>query len=281
MEHKLPPLSLSCHLAPWGSRVEQAMAEIAGLGFPACEMGSGPFLRYRTEPERWRDLLMRHRLTVAALFEFGHFENRARRREVLLHHDHLAFMMERAGIGLVVLSAGSLRKRSGPTVDDLKQMTEMIAQIVHRYRERGICVGVHPHVGTSIFTRDEIDFVMDKGPEDLHLVPDLWHCAEAEIDAPSLIAVYAERIASIHLRDARKRAAGGRRLRTEPCDLGEGELDLRRLYCVLRDCRYSGWLTVESERPEVSPRASASKNLHYLQNRWFMDENRWESGGIP
>ncbi|UFJ42454.1 sugar phosphate isomerase/epimerase [Brevibacillus humidisoli] len=258
--------SVSCHLAAWGEQFVKGMDEISALGFTACELGSRTLFHYKEEPDKWQELLAQHALTVSAVFEFGHFENRTRRREVLIHHDQLARLMERVGIQLVVLSSGTLRKRSGPTVDDLRQMTEMVMQVTRRYGERGIQVGIHPHIGTSIFTREEIDYVMQYGPEEISLVPDLWHCAEAGVEVTTLVADYASRISCIHLRDARTASGGdSRRLQTEPCDLGDGELDLRELFQALRAYRYAGWLTVETEKPRVSPYESAAHNLRYLR----------------
>lgn len=256
---------LACHLAAWGEAYDRGMAEVARLGYQACELGSRCLFAMQKEPEKLRELLAQHGLSAAAVFEFGHFENRVRRREVLLHHDQLARLMEQVGVNLVVLSPGTLRKRSGPTVEDLQHMTEVIAQIVRRYGERGVRVAVHPHIGTSIFTMQEIDYIMASGPPELALVPDLWHCAEAGVDVSRLIAEYSSRIASIHLRDARQvKHDGRRRLRTEPCDLGEGELALGQLFQAIRTYGYGGWLTVETERPLTTPAESAAANLQYL-----------------
>jgi inosose dehydratase len=145
-----------------------------------------------------------------------------------------------------------------------------------RLRERGMRTVFHPHVGTFVETRAEIDrLCAETDPGLVGLCPDTGHLAYAGVDPAALFADYAARIGYVHLKDvdpavlARVRAerigfVEGVELGMFPL-LGRGMVDIAAIVAALRRADYAGWLIVEQDAPR-EPLAAATQNRAYLRD---------------
>lgn len=155
----------------------------------------------------------------------------------------------------------------------LERLTKLIDTIAGAMVAEGVRPALHPHIGTWIETEAEARTVLEAiDPELLGFGPDTGHLAWAGADVRGLIADYAERVASVHVKDCRlsiaergrERSLGYREtvlagLWAEP---GRGELELEAMLDAL-PVQFDGWLIVEVDRPDIpdpleSARASAS-----------------------
>jgi inosose dehydratase len=258
---------VSCHLGLWGERFQEGMQFVGQTGFNAIEIGSKFFLSYEQRLNEWRQLTAESGVEVSAVYEFGHFDRWDKRREIYLHHDRLAHVLERAGIQAAVLGPGiKFHKHDAP--QDRHHLIAMVSETAKRYQAHGVNVGIHPHWGHCIFTLQEIDYVMQHVPDAIGLVPDLGHTAEANIDILALLSRYQSRIQNIHLKDY-KRIEGAKNVKiqrdTKFCELGEGESNIREMMQLLQEQAYSGWLTAEVEDSQTAPEISVRSTKVYFE----------------
>ncbi len=159
-----------------------------------------------------------------------------------------------------------------------------MADGLHRIGEvlaaRGMRGVFHPHVGTFVETRAEIDRLCSAtDPALLGLCPDTGHLEYAGVSSAALFRDYAGRIGYVHLKDvdgdllARVRAerigfvqAVELGLFTE---LGKGIVAIRDIIGSLAQSGYRGWLIVEQDAPR-HPLASALSNRTYLREEFAL-----------
>ena len=145
-------------------------------------------------------------------------------------------------------------------------------------RARGMRAVYHPHVGTYVETRAEVDRLCAlTDPALLGLCPDTGHLAYAGADPEAVFVDYAPRIWYVHLKDID--AARLQQVRAERLDfaaavklglfvpLGEGMVDMERIFGALRASNYTGWVIVEQDAP-ADPLAAAMKSRAYLRERF-------------
>jgi inosose dehydratase len=138
----------------------------------------------------------------------------------------------------------------------------------------------HPHVGTYVETRAEIDRLCElTDPTLLMLCPDTGHLAYAGADPEQLFSDYRTRIGYVHLKDID--AIALERVRREHLDfveavrigmfveLGTGMVSIRRIIDALRDAHYRGWIIVEQDAPR-EPLSSAIANRAYLRQNFSL-----------
>jgi len=153
--------------------------------------------------------------------------------------------------------------------DRLEQARDLLAETAGTVRAAGVTPAFHQHVGTWVETEAETRFVMDTvDPGLLAFGPDMGHLAWAGADAAQLVRDYADRVASVHVKDldlalaarARREDWGYREtvkagLWSEP---GHGTADVAGFIQALPD-DFDGWLVIEVDRgarqtPEESVR---------------------------
>ncbi|WP_253735872.1 sugar phosphate isomerase/epimerase [Paenibacillus sp. FJAT-26967] len=259
---------VSCQLTPWGREYGRGLGELAALDVRFVEIGSRLLLPYEGRITEWKEKLEQEYQAVSGVFEFGHFANWARRREIYLHHDRLARLLLAAGIDMVILGPGIRLSRSYG-IEDQRNMLAMIAEIHKRYSFHGIRAGIHPHRSHCIYTGEEIEYVMERTPPDLGLVPDTGHLAEAGVDFRELMGRYVARTLAVHLKDVRgvredeeSGAFPGRRMRY--AELGGGELPLSSILRTLREYKYAGYMTLEMDETLLPPAEAVKVSLSVL-----------------
>jgi len=147
--------------------------------------------------------------------------------------------------------------------------------------KEGMHLCYHPHVGTGVQDRGEIDRLM--GGTDLSTV---WMCLDtghayfASVDPIQLTRDYIDRIGHIHLKNVRKevmnRAVQGRYsfyqsicegIFTVPGDTA-GAIDFAPIFELLVNHKYKGWLVVEAEQDpaKANPKAYAKMAFEFIQH---------------
>ncbi len=125
--------------------------------------------------------------------------------------------------------------------------------------EYGISLTYHHHMGTVVQTEAEIDRLMNNtSPCKVSLLFDSGHLAYCGEDYLSVLKKYAYRIKHVHLKDIRpdrvnwvkqngKSFLEGVRAGafTVP---GDGIVDFTRIFKILSESGYAGWLLVEAEQ---------------------------------
>lgn len=167
-------------------------------------------------------------------------------------------------------------------LDDARfsRLVDNVNRIAERSAEAGVTVAFHPHAGTHIEFRDEIDRLMEATDSSLvRLCVDTGHSAYAGVDPAELIDDYAGRLACMHMKDVDPGVLAGvlsDRLgfdaayeRAVFCVLGKGCVDFPAVRTALETAGYDGWLTVEQDAlplPGANPFDDAVESLAFLRS---------------
>ena len=140
---------------------------------------------------------------------------------------------------------------------------------------RGMRAVFHPHVGTYVETRAEIDRLCAMtDPALIGLCPDTGHLAYAGVSPEEIFADYADRIGYVHLKDVDGEKLA--RVREEHIgfvravemglfvELGTGMVVMPRVIEPLKRAGYRGWMIVEQDAPR-NPLDAAMKNRLFLR----------------
>jgi inosose dehydratase len=145
-------------------------------------------------------------------------------------------------------------------------------------QDKGMKIVYHHHMGTGVQTTEEIDKLMSMTDENLvYLLFDSGHLVYSGEDHIAILKKYINRIKHVHLKDIRPEIAKevkddklsflkGVRLGafTVP---GDGMIDFRPIFEILKQNNYAGWLLVEAEQDpaKANPFEYAVKARKYIE----------------
>ncbi|MEO3825080.1 TIM barrel protein [Actinomadura sp. B10D3] len=242
-----------CEVPGWGHQMEPArvLAEMRDAGLAATELGPEGFL---PGDGRERDVLLAsHGLGLVGAFV-----------PVVLHdpsYDPLP-AMDRALAGidgvLVLAAATGLDGYDERPVLDTRAWSTLLANldaITERAAARGRLVTLHPHVGTVVERRAEVERVL--GGCSVPLCLDTGHLLVGGTDPVWLARFAAARIAHVHLKDVdvalAQRVLDGDVTYTNAVrdglyrPLGDGDIDIRAIIRTLEGAGYEGWWVMEQD----------------------------------
>jgi inosose dehydratase len=187
--------------------------------------------------------------------------------EIAAMQDH-AGLLNALGVTAVVFAeeTGSVHGRLGVPLStrprmaeaDWQKFGEALTEAADHLTRRGMRLAYHHHMGTVVETEDEIDRLMRVTGPAVGLLLDTGHLTYAGGDVLAVARRHAHRIVHVHCKDIRPAVLVGARKRdqsfldsvvegvfTVP---GDGCVDYKALFTILRDAGYSGWLVVEAEQ---------------------------------
>lgn len=252
-----------CEVPGWGFQIgaDDVLAQMRQVGITATEFGPDGFLP--DEPTA-----KAARLAGAGLRAVGGFV------PVVLHdpgHDPVPEVdaaldgFVAAGAGTLVLAAatGADGYDDRPVLDDLGWTTLLanLDRLAELAAGRGVLATVHPHVGTMIEQRAEVERVLDGCGIDLCL--DTGHLLIGGTDPVELVRAHTDRIAHTHLKDVdaawAARVQSGEATYTEAVaagmyrPLGQGDVDIAVIVRLLEAARYTGWYVMEQDTMLAGP----------------------------
>lgn len=270
-----------CEVPGWGYQLSpgRVLAEMREAGLSATELGPDGFLP--ADPAELTALLGEFGLSCVGGFV-----------PVLLHdpeHDpagDLAGPLESlvaAGAGVVVLAAatGADGYDERPVLDEngwetLLSNLDRLAGIV---AARGLTAVLHPHVGTMVENRAEVDQVL--AGSTIPLCLDTGHLLIGGADPLELTRQVPHRIAHTHLKDVdaalAARVRSGELTYTEAVaagmyvPLGAGDVDIAAIITTLQDNGFDGWYVMEQdtilagEPTGTGPLADVQASVAFLQ----------------
>lgn len=269
-----------CEVPDWGRQLapRRVLSEMRELGLTATEFGPAGFLE--VEPAARARQLASYGLTAVGGF-----------LPVVLHdstHDPLPGADEftdaclAVGASVMVLAAvtGLVGYDERPLLDDLgwKTLTSNLDQVADHAARRGVQAVLHPHVGTMIERRSEVERLLDGSSVGLCL--DTGHLAVGGTDPVELAVSAPDRVKHVHLKDVDLTVADGV-LRGERSyrdavrngmykPLGEGDVDIAGLVRQLETAGYRGRYVLEQdvmlagEPVDAGPVADVRRSLEYL-----------------
>lgn len=272
----MPP-RISAHLITWGDEFVTALDEVSSLGYTACETFTHIAMRYEDSIDEFRELLDSRGLRLSALYGGGRFSDPSRRDEVIAYNERVARFLAANGADRIVFGPGGPRTEGGTTTEALKEAAVTMTKAAQRCLDLGVRACVHPHLGTELQDRRELDIIMElTDPEVLGLTVDTAHVTAAGMDAIEVITTYRDRLGYLHFKDLTPTDADDPEvfpiLRGDEalpifCELGLGTVDLLGVLGTLDDIGYDGWLTVEIDQSTSTPIESLRVCRDFLQQR--------------
>jgi inosose dehydratase len=246
-----------CEVPGWGHQLgaDRVLAEMRDAGLSATELGPDGFLP--SEPGELTALLGSNGLSCVGMFV-----------PVLLHdadHDPLADIvcpldsLIACGADVLVLAAatGADGYDSRPTLNDSQWATLLanLDRLADVAAERGVLAVLHPHVGTMVEARSDVDRVLQGAS--IKLCLDTGHLLIGGTDPLALTLQVPSRIAHAHLKDVdtalAARVQAGELTYTEAVrkgmytPLGEGDVDIAGIVTALRANGFDGWFVMEQD----------------------------------
>jgi inosose dehydratase len=270
-----------CEVPGWGHQLDRTrvLAEMADLGLTATELGPPGFLP--PSPSRRTAMLGDYGLSGVAGFT-----------PVVLHdaaHDPLPVVrgtmrgFRDGGVEVVVLAAatGGEGYDVRPQLDagGWKTLLGNLAKIMKEAAKFGRLVTLHPHVGTMVESREEVERILDGSSIPLCL--DTGHLLVGGTDPAALVAKAARRVGHVHLKDVdgplADQVRAGNLTYTEAVKaglyrpLGQGGIDVPAIVSGLSAAGYDGWYVMEQDvvlsadpPPGEGPVADVRACLAYL-----------------
>lgn len=246
-----------CEVPGWGYQLtpHRVLAEMRDVGLAATELGPEGFLP--SDPGELTALLDSFGLSCVGTFV-----------PVLLHdagHDPLPDIaapleaLVACGANVLVLAAatGTDGYDSRPILDDDQWaiLLDNLDRLAAAAAEKGVLAVLHPHAGTMVETRSEVDRVLT-GSE-IKLCLDTGHLLIGGTDPLQLARAVPGRIAHAHLKDVdaalAARVQTGELTYTEAVregmytPLGGGDVDIAGIVTALRSNGFDGWFVMEQD----------------------------------
>lgn len=260
--------------------------EMAEAGYAGTEIS----YNFPADADELRGELGHRNLRAAATFYAVNLRDPANHREAMRGALTIADRLAGLGSDVLILSDEPTHARlsvagrvAADGSDGLGEtawiaMSDGLNQIGEGLAARGTRAVFHPHVGTYVETRSEIDRLCAMtDPALVGLCPDTGHLAYAGVAPEEIFRDYAGRIGYVHLKDVdpgklehvRAERIGFVRAVEMGLfvELGTGMVSTSTIIGALRGAAYRGWLIVEQDAPP-DPLRSAIKNRNYLRQEF-------------
>jgi inosose dehydratase len=246
-----------CEVPGWGYQLtpQRVLAEMRDVGLAATELGPEGFLP--SDPAELRPLLDSYGLSCVGTFA-----------PVLLHdaaHDPLPDItgpldaLVACGAEVLVLAAatGADGYDSRPTLDENQWATLLgnLDRLAAAAERKGVLTVLHPHVGTMVETRSDVERVLTGSR--IKLCLDTGHLMIGGTDPLHLVREMPGRIAHAHLKDVdaglAARVHAGELTYTDAVragmytPLGRGDVDIAGIVTALRGNGFDGWFVMEQD----------------------------------
>ena len=170
----------------------------------------------------------------------------------------------------------ALSKRPKLEKDEWNNYCKKISEISNMLMDEGIPMSYHEHMGTIIQSEEDVDKFISFTNDNTFLLYDTGHLMFAQADYKRVLKNYIARINHVHCKDIRKKVF----ISSIQNDLsfrdsflegvftvpGDGCIDYKPIFDVLKNNDYSGWLVVEAEQDpaKANPFEYAKIGYDYL-----------------
>ena len=269
-------------LREWGHQMPagRVLGEMSGLGFAATEAGPPGYLP--DDPADRKALLEQHHLRLAAGFLATVLHNSD--SGGLAEVESAGRWLAASGADVLVLAAAmpgaDYEGRRGLSDEDWRNLRLSLAAAERVGETYGLTVTLHPHIGTAVQSKGDVEKLLSTTDADLCL--DTGHLFLGGADPVEVVASAPHRIKHVHLKDVDRHVGTAfragqlsfgeavRRGVFKP--LGQGDLDLAAVVDPLRGAGYTGWFVLEQDTaltaepdPGAGPVVSAGQSLAYFR----------------
>jgi inosose dehydratase len=259
----------------------RSIDEASSVGFHRIETFWNYVERWADNPQGLKDELIKRNLTLETVSNGGRmrtdFVDPSQREGVLADHMKLVRFIRWFGCDHLKINIGG---KHGPEdrIAGYKEMAKTFNELGKRINDVGMKLGVHPHLGSALQTRQDTEAIMEMtDPTRVHLIVDTGHTTMAGMDPVQLTRTYLHRIIEYHIKDVAPENRGGFHGELkEPYnttaenriffELGKGGVDFRGIKKILDDNSWKGWWTVELDRTGTTAKESCAIAKTYLES---------------
>jgi inosose dehydratase len=253
----------------WQGHDEQAIEDIASLGFHGIQLRATALERWGARPQELRRRLGDKRLSLMCLSSGTVDAEPARRQEYLdAHTKHAAFVKDVGGETLQLLSQRP--KDRAPTVEEFTRLGALLTEVGRRAQDLGVRLVYHNHMNGFGEAPDEVARVLEvTDPRFVSLLLDIAHYEQGGGDPVAAVSRHKDRLGMLHLKDVVSPVPGDTRpprQSYEWVELGRGKVDVPGVMDALRKIEYRGPAIIELDRvtsPEKTARDCAALNKKY------------------
>jgi inosose dehydratase len=262
---------------PWGTQqreqIELAAKEVSEIGYKSFETVRSAIRTFDLDLKAYKEVLDKYDLTPVSIYY--HIPNQGREEEVFSNLEKELEFVAKLGIKRISLQASYGR----PEVMD-EAALDFELNVVKRFAEKslefGIMSNLHPHHNTWVMYKNEIDNILrNLDSKTIQFAPDTAHLTAGNCDPVAVIKEYADRVNFTHFKDIKSAevqseglAKAGMEVYSNFCELGQGNVDFKGVFDVLKSVNYDGPLCEELDRAPVSNVESARNNYNYLLNNY-------------
>ncbi|MFN2745793.1 MULTISPECIES: sugar phosphate isomerase/epimerase family protein [Bacillus] len=283
---------------PW----EKVLQEASQAGYDGIELG--PYGYIPMDIGRVQRVLAKHHLTIIAGTIFDDLVSESNLEKLLDQADEICSFItqlpkprlkgKRYSPPFLVLidwghrerdyQAGHPDRGKRLSAQDWDNMMKHIRALSERaWNKYGVRPVIHPHAGGYIEFADEIKKLMDDIPyETAGLCLDTGHLYYSKMDPVNWLGKFLDRLDYIHFKDIDidvYQEVMRERIRFFDacakgvmCPIGQGVIDYKSIYRLLKEFDYHGYITIEQERDPRNADASlcdVKQSVDYLKRAGF------------
>ena len=240
----------------WRMDIEQAFRDISSVGFPGVEIAGMHAVGVRDDI---LSLLHENSLSLIAAYVGGSYiDDEYYNDYELPHFKEVCHFLQSSGSASHVVIAGGMKRPEGNTREDYEVMASALNTMGKYATECGLQPCYHPHRGTMVEFPDQIrDIANLTDAKYVKFCFDIAHLVSGGGDPARLCREFSDRLIYIHLKDIDDR--------NRFVELGEGRINIKEVWDVLRKINFDGPLVVEVDSSD-NPRESCKRNKEFLES---------------
>jgi inosose dehydratase len=263
--------------------MDRVLREMAAAGYAATEYGRG----LPSDPAVLKGVLRSHGLSLASCFCALSLEDRGQHAGEIARALRVARILSAVGVRELILGLRGSPERvalagrvpqdgtASLTEPEWRALADGIHTLATACRPLQVRVSVHPHAGTYVETREELEQLLFYTDErSVGLCLDAGHLVYGGSDPVEVMRTCGARVRYIHIKDVNPLVLTASRqegwsfldaLRHYVfCDLGCGCVDLGNFIEALHAAAFAGWMVIEEDTSPDPPFTAARRNRQYL-----------------
>jgi len=258
----------------------RSIDEASSAGYHRIETFWNYVERWQDNPRGLADELTKRNRRLETVSNGGRmhadFVDPSQRTAVIEDHMKLVHFIEWFRCDHLKINIGG-KHGPGDRTAGYKEMAKTFNEIGKRVRDMDMRLGVHPHLGSALETKQDTEAIMEMtDPNLVHLIVDTGHTTMAGMDPVQLTRTYLHRIVEFHIKDVAPQNRGGfKGVLKGPYnttaenriffELGKGGVDFPGIKKILDDNQWKGWWTVELDRTGTTAKESCTIAKKYLE----------------
>ena len=232
----------------WNGKDEQAIIDIADLGFKGIQLRANAYPVYKDNPAVLKEKIDAAKLNLV-MFSSGNVEIDPEKEAATIeqHVNHAKFVKALGGTSIQLTN--SLRKKGElPTEAQLIRLAEVMNEIGKRTKEIGIQTTYHNHMNQFGETPEEVDIlVKHMNPAYARLLLDVAHYFQGGGNPAEAVLKYKDVIHSFHIKDVETPIKGQE---SNPksykfVELGQGKVNLEEVFKNMEKIKFLNSLYFE------------------------------------